>query len=56
MVTEKACDHFYIEKRKRDLIDINIEYTTQCWLKSINQETNTQENVILGFDEDYYIF
>ena len=45
-----------IEKRKRDLIDINMEYTTQCWLKSINQETNTQENVILGFDEDYYIF
>ena len=44
-----------IDKRKIDLIDTSMNFGNECWKKSVKNKSNTQENVILGFDEDYYI-
>ena len=44
-----------ITKRKMDLIDTTMSFTNNSWLKSINNNVRTQENVILEFDNDYEI-
>ena len=44
-----------IDKRKKDLIDTTMNFSNDSWIKSIHGNTNTQENIILEFDEDYKI-
>ena len=43
-----------IEKRKEELIDRKY-LSNAAWLRGINQESNTFEDVIAGFDEDTQI-
>lgn len=43
-----------IDKRKEELID-NMNLSTASWLRGINQDLNTFEDVIAGFDDDWKI-
>ena len=43
-----------IDKRKEELID-NMNLSTAAWLRGINQDSNTFEDVIAGFDDDWKI-
>ena len=43
-----------IEKRKEELID-RMNLSNAAWLRGINQESNTFEDVIARFDEDWQI-
>lgn len=43
-----------IDKRKEELID-NMNLSTAAWLRGINQDSNTFEDVIAGFDNDWKI-
>ena len=43
-----------IDKRKEELID-NMNLSTSAWLRGINQDSNTFEDVIAGFDDDWKI-
>ena len=43
-----------IEKRKEELTD-RMNLSNAAWLRGINQESNTFEDIIAGFDEDWQI-
>lgn len=43
-----------IDKRKEELID-NMNLSTAAWLRGINHDSNTFEDVIVGFDNDWKI-
>lgn len=43
-----------IEQRKQELID-GMNLSTAAWLRGINRESNTFEDVIVSFDEDWKI-
>ena len=42
------------EKRKEELID-RMNLSNAAWLRGINNDSNTFEDVIVGFDEDWKI-
>ena len=43
-----------IDKRKNELID-RMNLSNAAWLRGINNNSNTFEDVIVGFDEDWKI-
>lgn len=43
-----------IDKRKEELIE-NMNLSTAAWLRGIKQNSNTFENVIASFDDDWQI-